>query len=66
MTREQAAKQAAKLSKSAGPQFVVWVFDHGREVFDAEQARIYAPLIDIEAAFVAGVEVSAQTTLEVA
>jgi len=64
MTRDQANKQAAKQSKTQGARFVVWVFDQGREVFDSEQTRRYAPLIDIEAAFVGGVEVSAQSALE--
>jgi hypothetical protein len=58
MTEAQARKQAAKASKTQGPQFVVWVFDQGRDIFDSEQARIYAPLIQIEAVYVGGVEVA--------
>lgn len=58
MTEAQARKQAAKASKTQGPQFVVWVFDQGREVFNGEQARRYAPLIQIEAGYVGGVEVA--------
>lgn len=60
MNAAQANKMAAKLSKTEGQQFVVWVFDQGRDVFNAEQARRYAPLIQIEAAFVGGVQVSAE------
>jgi hypothetical protein len=58
MTEAQARKQAAKASKTQGQQYVVWVFDQGRDVFNAEQARRYAPLIQIEAAYVGGVEVA--------
>lgn len=58
MNEQQARKQAAKASKTHGPQFVVWVFDQGRDVFDGEQARRYGPLIQIEAAYVGGVEVA--------
>ncbi len=60
MNQAQANKQAAKLSKTEGQQFVVWVFDQGREVFNATQTRMYAPLIQIEAAFVGGVQVSTE------
>lgn len=62
MEARQAEKQAAKLSKSEGQQYVVWVFDQGRAVFNAKQARRYAPLIQIEATFVGGVKVAADAT----
>jgi hypothetical protein len=55
---KQAHKQAAKASKADGAQYVVWVFDQGRDVFNAEQARRYAPLIHVEAVYVAGVQVA--------
>ena len=58
MNDKQAAKQAIKQSKDEGQAFVVWVFDQGRDVFSAEQARIYAPLINIEAAYVNGVQIA--------
>lgn len=58
MTEKQAHKQAAKDSKTLGARYVVWVFDQGRDIFDAEQARRYAPLIHIEAAYVGGVQVA--------
>ena len=58
MNEKQAHKQAAAASATAGAHFVVWVFDQGREVFSAEQARIYGPLVHIEAAYVAGVQVA--------
>ena len=59
MTNEQRAhKQAAKASKTEGQQFVVYVFDQGYDVYSADQARMYAPLILIEAAYVGGVKVS--------
>ncbi len=58
MNEKQAAKQAAKASKTEGAQFVVWVFDEGRQVFNAEQARRYGPLVHIEATYVGGVQVA--------
>jgi hypothetical protein len=60
MNEKQAAKQAAKASKTEGPQYVVWVFDQGRDVFNADQMRRYAPLVHVEAAYVAGVQVSVE------
>jgi len=60
MNQQQANKAAAKQSKTQGAQYVVWVFDQGRDIFDAEQARRYAPLIQIEAVFVGGVQVAAE------
>ena len=61
MTNEQRAhKQAAKVSKTEGSQFVVYVFDEGYAVYGADQARIYAPLILIEACYIGGVQVSQQ------
>jgi hypothetical protein len=58
MDSKQAHKQAAKASKTEGAQYVVWVFDQGRAIYSAEQARRYAPLIHIEAAYVGGVQVA--------
>ena len=58
MTEAQARKQAAKQSKTDGTQFVVWVFDEGRDIYNAEQARRYAPLNQIDASYVGGVEVA--------
>lgn len=58
VNEKQAAKQAAKASKTEGAQFVVWVFDQGRDVFDREQTRLYGPMLQIEAVYVAGVEVA--------
>lgn len=58
MNAAQANKQAAKASKTAGAQYVVWVFDEGRDVYSAEQARRYAPLIQIEAVYVGGVKMA--------
>lgn len=60
MKQFEAHKQAAKSSKTNGAQFVVWVFDEGRDVYDAEQTRRYGPLLQIEAAYVAGVRVSVE------
>lgn len=57
MTKEQAAKLAAQRSNFEGPQYVVWVFDEGRAVFNSEQARRYAPLIHIEAVYIGGVDI---------
>jgi len=61
MNRDQANKRAAQQSKTDGPHYVVWVFDQGREVFNAEQARRYAPLIQVDAAYVDGIEVAKET-----
>ena len=66
MNEKQAHKQAAKLSKAGGAQFVVYVFDQGQDVYDAEQCRRYAPLIVVEAAYVAGVKVAAADALAAA
>lgn len=63
MKSEQAEKQAAKASRTGVSQFVVWVFDEGRQIFDAEQARIWAPLIHVEAIFVNGAKVVADMLL---
>lgn len=63
MSEAQAKKQAARQSKTQGAQYVVWVFDQGREIFDAEQARRYGPLIQIEAVFVGGVEVAQEVAI---
>ena len=60
MNEKQAHKQAAKASKTEGAQFVVHVFDQGYDVYDAEQCRRYAPLILVEASYVAGVQVATQ------
>ena len=58
MNEKQAHKQAASDSKTKGAQYVVWVFDQGRDVYTSEQARIYAPLISVEAVYVGGVQVA--------
>lgn len=57
MNQQQAAKIAAKKSNTEGPQFVVWVFDQGRDVYNREQARIYAPFIQIESVYIGGVDI---------
>ena len=58
MNAAQAHKQAAKASKAEGAQFVVYVFDEGQDVYNAEQCRLYAPLVLVEACYVAGVQVA--------
>jgi hypothetical protein len=63
MKQAAAEKIAAKQSKTEGAQFVVWVFDDGRYVYDREQCRRYAPLIHVEAAFVAGVRIDTAAAL---
>ncbi|WP_189685720.1 hypothetical protein [Pseudorhodoferax aquiterrae] len=63
MKQAAAEKIAAKQSKTEGAQFVVWVFDDGRYVYNQEQCRRYAPLIHIEAAFVAGVRIETAAAL---
>lgn len=52
-------KQAAEQSKTQGTQFVVYVFDQGRDVYDSEQARRYAPFLTVEAVYMNGVKVAA-------
>ena len=61
MTEAQARKQAAQMSKAAGTRYVVWIFDEGRAVFDAEQVRMYSALINIEAVFMCGHEITTET-----
>lgn len=63
MNAKQATKEASKLSKDGSIRFVVWVFDQGREIFDAEQARIYQKFIQIEAAYLGGVQISHETAV---
>ena len=58
MTSQQAHKQAAKQSKTAGAQYVVYVFDQGTDIYNAEQCRRYAPLIQIDACYIDGVLVA--------
>lgn len=58
MKIEQAKKQAAKDSKDGSARFIVWVFDQGREIFDAEQMRIYQKFVQIEATFLGGVMIA--------
>lgn len=60
MTSSQALKQAKAASKAGGTAYVVFVPDEGRDVYDAEQMRVYAPLVFVEAAFVGGVQVSTE------
>lgn len=57
MTEQQARKQAAKASNFEGPQYVVWVFDQGRDVFNADQMRRYAPLVHVEHVYIGGVDI---------
>jgi hypothetical protein len=58
MNAKQAAKEAAKKSKDGSVRFVVWVFDQGREIFDAEQVSIYAKFIQIEETYLGGVQIA--------
>ena len=55
MNSKQAHKEAAKVSKTEGPRYVVYVFDDGQAVYNGQQVRMYAPLILIEALYVDGV-----------
>lgn len=55
MNTKQAHKEAAVISKTEGPRYVVYVFDEGQAVYNGHQVRIYAPLIMIEALYVDGV-----------
>ena len=61
MNQQQAERQAAKSSKTEGAQYVVWVCDEGRRIFNREQARRYAPLVHIECLYVDGVRINAET-----
>ena len=64
MTNEQRThKQAANQSKTEGPRIVVWVFDQGREIFNLQQARMYAPMVHIEAVYVRGVQMAKECVL---
>jgi hypothetical protein len=60
MNAAQANKQAAKASKTDGAQYVVWVFDQGRDIFNADQARRYGPLVQVEAVFIGGAQVASE------
>jgi hypothetical protein len=60
MNTKQAHKQAAKDSKDGAARYVVYVFDEGSDVYNADQARTYAPLIIIEAAYLNGVQIASQ------
>lgn len=63
MNTKQAHKQAAKDSKDGAARYVVYVFDEGTDVYDAEQARMYAPLINIEATYLNGVQIASQEVM---
>jgi hypothetical protein len=58
MNANQATKEAAKQSKDGSVRFVVWVYDQGREICDAEQVRIYAKFMQIEAVYLGGVQIA--------
>ncbi len=58
MTEQQAHKQAAKLSKAEGAQFVVYVFDEGQDVYSANQALLYQQLVILEACYINGVRMT--------
>lgn len=60
---ERAHKQAAKQSKTQGAHYVVYVNDEGTQCMNAEQMRVYAPLIHLEATYINGVKVSAVEAL---
>lgn len=61
MNQAKANKQAAKQSKTGALQYVVWVMDQGRDIYTAEQVKMYAAFICIEAVFLDGVQISAET-----
>lgn len=58
MNEKEAARMARSLSKVDGARYIAWVFDSGREVFNREQARRYAPFCHFEAIYVDGVKVA--------
>jgi hypothetical protein len=60
MSINQLHKQAAAESRDGSTRFVVYVFDQGTEVFNAEQARIFGPLVMIEATYLAGALIASQ------
>lgn len=60
MDQAKAMKQAAKQSKTLGPQFVVWVPDQGRDIYTGAQMLIWAKFVFVEATFVGGVQVSTE------
>lgn len=59
MNTKQAHAQAARTSTDGKTRYVVYVFDEGADVYTAEQARIYAPLIMIKAAYLNGMQIAA-------
>lgn len=63
MNEKQAAKVAAKKSKTEGTQYVVWVFDQGRDVYDREQTLTYQPFLQIEAIYADGVQIASEVAL---
>jgi hypothetical protein len=60
MNEKQAAKQAAKQSKSGTLAYVVYVYDQGRSVFNAEQFKTYQQFCDLEAVYKNGKVVAAE------
>ena len=58
MQMKQAHKQAAAESKAGSIRYVVYILDEGTDVYDADQARRYGPLIMIEAAYLGGVQIA--------
>lgn len=61
MNEKQANKMAAKFSKEDGEaQYIVWVFDDGRHIYNAEQVRRYQAFLTVEAVYIDGVKVAAE------
>jgi hypothetical protein len=57
MTRADAYKQAAESSQTEGTaKFVVFIYDEGYAVYDAEQIEAYAAMLEINAVFRDGAE----------
>jgi glutaredoxin len=54
MTTHQEAK---RISEKQGAQFVVYVFDDGEHIYEADQVRRYKNLILIEACYMEGRQV---------
>lgn len=63
MNQQQAERQAADKSKTeGGAHYVVWVHDgDGRQVFNREQCRRWAPLIHIECMYLGGLRFDMET-----
>lgn len=60
MTNQQAHQHAATRSLTGAAAYVVHVYDEGIDtaVYSAEQVRLYAPMVEIQAVYLNGLQIA--------